>query len=92
LRIKSTAPITAATVATITCQRTRNERLYRVRIHRAGRCQHGFQRLTTRPGERYPSIATAPSKSVTLDTTIFKINENVQILTELLQSYWIKTP
>jgi phospholipid/cholesterol/gamma-HCH transport system substrate-binding protein len=42
--------------------------------------------LTTRPGEPYPIIPTAPSKVVTLDTTINQVNENFQVMTELLKS------
>jgi phospholipid/cholesterol/gamma-HCH transport system substrate-binding protein len=42
--------------------------------------------LTTRPGEPYPIIPTAPSKVVTLDTTINQVNENFQVVTELLKS------
>jgi phospholipid/cholesterol/gamma-HCH transport system substrate-binding protein len=42
--------------------------------------------LTIRPGVPYPIIATAPSKVITLDTTINQVNANVQVVTELLQS------
>jgi phospholipid/cholesterol/gamma-HCH transport system substrate-binding protein len=45
-----------------------------------------FRELAVRPGERYPIIPTAPSKFVTLDTTLSQVNENVQVVTELLQS------
>ena len=42
--------------------------------------------MTARPGESYPIIPTAPSKVITLDTTINQVNDNVQVVTELLQS------
>jgi phospholipid/cholesterol/gamma-HCH transport system substrate-binding protein len=84
--IRSTAPITSATVATITARglarRGFTGYVY-IALEDVGT---DYQRLVTRPGERYPTISIAPSKSVTLDTTIFQVNENVQILTGLLQS------
>jgi phospholipid/cholesterol/gamma-HCH transport system substrate-binding protein len=86
LRIKTTAPITAATVATITSRGLATRGFTGYVYIALEDVSTDFRRLTTRPGERYPTIATAPSKSVTLDTTIFQVNENVQILTELLQS------
>jgi phospholipid/cholesterol/gamma-HCH transport system substrate-binding protein len=45
-----------------------------------------FQKLAAGPGEGYPIIRTAPSKFVTLDTTLNQVSENVQAVTELLQS------
>ena len=86
INIKNTAPITSATVATITSRglATRGFTGYvYIALEDVGT---NLQRLTPRTGERYPTISTAPSKSVTLDTTIYHLDENVQILTELLQS------
>lgn len=86
MRIKNTAPITSATIATITARglATRGFTGYvYIALEDAGT---DSRRLVAPPGERYPTIATAPSKSVTLDTTVYQINENVQILTELMQS------
>jgi hypothetical protein len=44
------------------------------------------QPLTVRPGELYPVIRTAPSKIITLDTSIKQVKDNVQVITDLLQS------
>ncbi|CAN7195127.1 MULTISPECIES: MlaD family protein [unclassified Variovorax] len=86
LSIDKTAPITSASVATITSR---------------GLASRGFtgyvyiaiedvgidsRPLAARPGELYPTIPTAPSKSMTLDGTLTQMNENVQAVTELLQS------
>lgn len=86
LSIDKTAPITSASVATITSR---------------GLASRGFtgyvyiaiedvgvdsRPLAARPGEPYPTIPTAPSRSMTLDGTLTQMNENVQAVTELLQS------
>jgi phospholipid/cholesterol/gamma-HCH transport system substrate-binding protein len=86
LRIKTTAPITSATVATITARGLATRGFTGYVYIALEDVSTDFRKLTTRPGDRYPTIATAPSKSVTLDTTIFQVSENVQILTGLLQS------
>lgn len=86
LSIKKTAPITSATVATISARglATRGFTGYvYIALEDVGTDSRG---LITQPGERYPTIPAAPSRSVTLDTTINQVNENVQILTGLLQS------
>ncbi|MFL9916302.1 MlaD family protein [Paraburkholderia fungorum] len=86
LSIDKTAPVSSITVATITSR---------------GLATRGFtgyvcialedvginpRPLTARPGEAYPTIPTAPSKVVTLDTTINQVNANFQVVTELLKS------
>jgi phospholipid/cholesterol/gamma-HCH transport system substrate-binding protein len=86
LSIDKTAPITSASVATITSR---------------GLASRGFtgyvyiaiedvgidsRPLAALPGEPYPTIPTAPSKSMTLDGTLTQMNENVQAVTDLLQS------
>ncbi|MBT2301134.1 MCE family protein [Variovorax paradoxus] len=86
LSIDKTAPITSASVATITSR---------------GLASRGFtgyvyiaiedvgidsRPLAAGPGEPYPTIPTAPSKSMTLDGTLTQMNENVQAVTDLLQS------
>jgi phospholipid/cholesterol/gamma-HCH transport system substrate-binding protein len=86
LSIKNGAPVTAATVATITARglATRGFTGYvYVSLEDAGTDSRS---LVARPGERYPTIPTAPSKVVSLDLAISQVNENVQFMTELLQN------
>ena len=86
LSIDKTAPITSASVATITSR---------------GLASRGFtgyvyiaiedvgvdsRPLAALPGETYPTIPTAPPRSMTLDGTLTQMNENVQAVTDLLQS------
>jgi phospholipid/cholesterol/gamma-HCH transport system substrate-binding protein len=86
LSIDKTAPITSTSVATITSRglasRGFTGYVY-IAIEDAGT---GAGPLATRPGEPYPTIPTAPSKSTTLDTTLDRVTKNVQAITELLQS------
>src|SRR5262249_10764587 len=42
--------------------------------------------LAAAPGQPFPLIPTAPSRSVNLDTAISRLNENVQTMTDLLQT------
>ncbi|HEV8256369.1 MAG TPA: MlaD family protein [Casimicrobiaceae bacterium] len=86
LSIEKTAPVTSASVATITSRglATRGFTGYvYISLEDVGT---DFQKLTAGPGEGYPIIRTAPSKFVTLDTTLNQVSENVQAVTELLQS------
>jgi phospholipid/cholesterol/gamma-HCH transport system substrate-binding protein len=86
LSIEKTAPVTSASVATVTSRglaaRGFTGYVY-ISLEDIGT---DLRQLTTRPGERYPIIPAAPSKFVTLDTTFNQVNENVQVVTELLQS------
>ncbi|GAB3465033.1 MlaD family protein [Massilia terrae] len=86
LSIDKTAPITSASVATLTSRglasRGFTGYVY-IAIEDAGMSSGP---LTRRPGEAYPTIPTAPSKSMTLDTTLNQATANVQALTDLLQS------
>lgn len=86
LSIDKTAPVTSTSVATITSRglATRGFTGYVcISLEDVG---IGSRPLTTRPGAPYPIIPTAPSKVITLDTTINQVNDNVQAVTELLQS------
>jgi phospholipid/cholesterol/gamma-HCH transport system substrate-binding protein len=86
LSIEKTAPVTSASVATITSRglATRGFTGYvLIALEDVG---HDTRPLILRPGERYPVIPTAPSRIVTLDTTIAQVNENFQSVTELLKS------
>jgi phospholipid/cholesterol/gamma-HCH transport system substrate-binding protein len=86
LSIDKAAPVTSASVATIISRgvATRGFTGYvYISLEDVG---VDSRPLSTRPGAPYPIIATAPSKVITLDTTINQVNENVQVVTELLQS------
>jgi len=86
LSIEKTAPVTSASVATITSRglATRGFTGYvYIALEDVG---INSRPLTLQPGEPYPIIPTAPSKVVTLDTTISQVNENFQVVTELLKS------
>ena len=86
LSIEKTAPVTSASVATITSRglATRGFTGYvYISLEDVG---INSRPLIARPGEPYPIIPTAPSKVVTLDTTINQVNENFQVMTGLLKS------
>jgi phospholipid/cholesterol/gamma-HCH transport system substrate-binding protein len=86
LSVEKGTPVTSASVATITSRglATRGFMGYvSISLEDVGT---DFRELTTRPGERYPIIPTVPSKFVTLDTTLNQVNENVQVVTDLLQT------
>ena len=86
LNVRRDAPVTRATVATITSRglATRGFTGYvYVALEDAGVDQRP---LTALPGESYPVIVTAPSRSVSLDTTISEVKQDVQLLTDLLHS------
>jgi phospholipid/cholesterol/gamma-HCH transport system substrate-binding protein len=86
LSIEKTAPVSSASVATITSRglATRGFTGYvYISLDDVG---NNSRPLTLRPGELYPIIPTAPSKVVTLDTTISQVNENFQVITGLLKS------
>jgi phospholipid/cholesterol/gamma-HCH transport system substrate-binding protein len=86
LSIDKAAPITSASVATITSRglATRGFTGYVfISLEDVG---NDSRPLATQPGATYPIIPTGPSKVMTLDSTITQVNENVQVVTELLQS------
>jgi phospholipid/cholesterol/gamma-HCH transport system substrate-binding protein len=86
LSIRNDAPVTTATVATITSRglATRGFTGYvYVSLEDGGT---DFRSVVARAGERYPSIPTAPSNSANLDLAISQVNANVQVMTELLQN------
>src|SRR5437016_2294279 len=92
LSIDKTAPITSASVATITSRglATRGFTGYvYVALEDVG---SDMRPLATRPGEPYPTIPTAPSKLVTLDTALNQVNQNVQVVTDLLRAILDQKP
>jgi phospholipid/cholesterol/gamma-HCH transport system substrate-binding protein len=86
LNVSQDAPVTRATVATITARglATRGFTGY---VYVALE-DNGVDRrpLPLLPGQSYPLITTAPSRWVSLDTTISEVRQDVQQLTDLLQS------
>ena len=86
LSIDKNAPVTSASVATITSRglATRGFTCYvYISLEDVG---IDSRPLTTRPGEPYPVIRTDPSKVITLDTSINQVKDNVQVITDLMQS------
>ena len=86
LRVRKTAPISAATVAAITSRglaaRGFTGYVY-VALEDTGT---DFRKLVTEPGKRYPVIPTATSRSVSLDITLSEVHDNLQFITALLQT------
>jgi phospholipid/cholesterol/gamma-HCH transport system substrate-binding protein len=86
LSVDKSAPVTSASVATIT-SRGLATRGYTGYVYISlDDVNIDSQPLTTKPGEPYPVIPTAPSKILTLDTSINQVKDNVQLITDLLQS------
>jgi phospholipid/cholesterol/gamma-HCH transport system substrate-binding protein len=86
LSVKKDAPVTRATVATITARglATRGFTGYvYVALEDVG---SNSQPLTAAPGSPYPLIPAARSRTYSLDTTISQVKEDVQLLTQLLQT------
>lgn len=86
LSVSKEAPVTTATVATITGRglATRGFTGYvYVSLEEVGT---DARPLVAPPGSPFPVIPTAPSRSVNLDTTIDQLSQNVQLMTDLLQS------
>src|SRR5438132_794714 len=86
LAIRDDAPVSRATVATITARglATRGFTGYvTVDLEDLGT---GSGPLAAAPGAKYPVIPTRPTKIVNLDVAIAQVNDNVQALSDVLQS------
>ena len=86
LSVDKGAPVTSATVATITGRglATRGFTGYiYISLEDTGT---DAKPLAPSPGSPFPVIPTAPSKYVSLDIAIDQLNRNVQLITDLLQS------
>jgi len=86
VNVRRDAPVTRATVATITARglATRGFTGYvYVALEDSGLDRRP---LAFRPGDSYPLIPTGPSRSVSLDTTISEVKQDVQQLTDLLHT------
>ena len=86
LDVRRDTPVSRATVATITA-RGLASRGFTGYVY-VGLDDTGMDRgpLSAQPGELYPRIPTAASRSVNLDTTINEVRQDVQQLTDLLHS------
>jgi len=86
LAVSDDAPISRATVATITARglATRGFTGYvYVSLEDLGT---GSGRLAASPGAKYPVIPTRPTRIVNLDVAIAQVNDNVQSMTDILQT------
>jgi len=85
LEVRSDAPVSAATVATITARGVAM-RGFTGYVYVALENTGGDSRpLAVLPGKRHPVIASAPSKIVNLDLAMEEMNGNVQALMRLAQ-------
>jgi len=86
LQIKSDAPVTAATVATITSRGLASKGFTGYVYVSLEDDASAAPVLADADGSRYRQIRTAPSRSVNMDMAISQVNENVQSMTRLLQA------
>nr|WP_010130505.1 MlaD family protein [Microbulbifer agarilyticus] len=86
LEVSNDAPVTKATVATITARglATRGFTGYVYILLNNSGIDTGP--ILPAPGARYARIPSTPSRSVNLDTAISQVNQNVQALTELVRT------
>jgi phospholipid/cholesterol/gamma-HCH transport system substrate-binding protein len=86
LSVRRDVPVTQATVATITSRglATRGFTGYVcIALEDSGADSRPLTRLLDSP---YPRIASAPSRSLDLDTVISEVKEDVQVLTDLMHT------
>src|SRR4030095_11333136 len=84
LSVERTAPVSAATVATITTRGLADRGLTRYVYVALEDTSSDSGSLVAGPGQDYPAIPMAPSKSASLDTAITRMDENMQRITERL--------
>jgi phospholipid/cholesterol/gamma-HCH transport system substrate-binding protein len=85
LHIRKDAPVTPATVATIT-SRGLATKGFTGYVYVALENDPAGAQAAADSNSGYPQIRTAPSRSVNMDTAISQVNENVQYITTLLQT------
>jgi len=85
LHVRKDAPVTPATVATITSRGLASKGFTGYVYVSLENDAAGAQPVAN-AGIGYPQIRTAPSRSVNMDTTMSQVNENVQSITALLQT------
>jgi phospholipid/cholesterol/gamma-HCH transport system substrate-binding protein len=86
LRMRKDAPVTQATVATITSRGLATRGFTGYVYVSLDNLETDSGALVAAVGQPFPVIPSAPSRSVSLDTAISQVNENVQVLSDLLQS------
>jgi phospholipid/cholesterol/gamma-HCH transport system substrate-binding protein len=87
LHIRKDAPVTTATVATVTSRGLASKGFTGyVYVSLENDDSTGAQPVAVSAGNGYRQLRTAPSRSVNLDTAISQVNDNVQSLTTLLQA------
>jgi phospholipid/cholesterol/gamma-HCH transport system substrate-binding protein len=87
LHIRKDAPVTRATVATVTSRGLASKGFTGyVYVSLENDDSADAQPVAVDGGNAYPQLRTAPSRSVNLDTAVSQVNENVQSLTTLLQT------
>jgi phospholipid/cholesterol/gamma-HCH transport system substrate-binding protein len=86
LDIKRQAPVTSATVATITSRGLAARGFMGYVYVALEDADSHADPLLVAAGEPYPKLRCAPSSSVNLDTMISRVNANVQVVTALLQT------
>lgn len=86
LVIDKTAPVSTATVATVTSRGLATRGFTGYVFIALENVSANSAPLIPQPGERYPTIPAGPSKVVTLDTAINQVNDNFQAVTALLTS------
>lgn len=86
LHIRKDAPITTTTIATITSRGLASKGFTGYVYIAMEDSADGKQRLTTASNESYPRIPTVHSRSLSLDSAVSQVNQNVQELTQLLRT------
>jgi phospholipid/cholesterol/gamma-HCH transport system substrate-binding protein len=92
LAIKADAPVSRATVATITARGLATRGFTGYVTVSLEDLATGSGRLVAAPGAKYPVIPTRPTKVVNLDLAIAQVNDNVQALSDVLQSILARRP
>jgi phospholipid/cholesterol/gamma-HCH transport system substrate-binding protein len=86
LRIRKDAPVSTATVATVTSRGLASKGFTGYVYVSLDDDSADARPVTTAAANGYPQLRTAPSRSVNLDTAISQVNDNVQSVTRLLQA------
>ncbi len=86
LNIEHSAPVTAATVATITARGLAAKGFTGYVYVSLEDASTDSGRLVARPGERYPAIPATPPKTDTLDVAFSKMNDNVEFISERVRT------
>src|SRR5438552_8623751 len=86
LNVEHSAPVTAATVATITARGLAAKGFTGYVYVSLEDASTDSRRLVARPGERYPAIPATPPKTDTLDVAFSKMNDNFEFISERVRT------